>query len=205
MQTNKTTNVILGVIALALIIIIVFLFINKNKVSSVPLYQTTNTVQNQPALNQPPQPITSPVTSTNNTPQSPTLQPSSNSSITLLSPNGSEQFIKGNTYQITWETTPAFAAAGYSQVALTLLAGNRQQAVTPQQQIITANTGSYTWTVPTGQLSAYVQSYSGGPYTLQPVTDQTPLYFSIEGYPFPGGMAEGPGDRNDMPFYIVSQ
>ncbi len=122
-------------------------------------------------------------------------------SITITSPNGGENLIKGNTYNITWNASPAFNSA-YSQVRITLVAGNEDQAVIPDQSVTTNNTGSYTWNIPNVSLSAYIQNYSGGPYTLKNVDNQNQFKFLIEGYPPQSMMAEGPFDYSDNYFTI---
>jgi hypothetical protein len=124
------------------------------------------------------------------------------SMITVISPNGGEKLVKGNTYNITWNTSPSFNS-DYSQVSINLVAGNRDQAVIPFRTIITKNTGSYKWTVPDVPLSAYIQDYPAGPYTLKSVDNQSQFRFLIEGYPPKSMRAEGPFDYSDSYFSIV--
>ncbi len=121
--------------------------------------------------------------------------------ITILSPNGGEVYQAGQQVTIKWKTTPCFSMK-YPKVAIDLVAGNRDQAVTPEQHIIANNTGSVVWTVPNTQLSAYNQDYSAGPYTLTNFNNQAQFKFMIEGYPNITGRIEGPLDYSDNKFTI---
>lgn len=129
--------------------------------------------------------------------------PPSQASIILLSPNGGERFEKGKTYTISWNTSPSFKAQ-YPKVSITLVAERSLQAVTPDQHIITNNTGSYSWTIPNVQFSAPIQDVSGGPYTVRNLDDQSNYKFLIEAYPPKSMMAGGPSDYSNNYFQIVS-
>lgn len=124
------------------------------------------------------------------------------STVTLIFPNGGERLVKGKTFKITWKMSASFNS-GYPQVSINLITSKGKQAVTPNQQIITNNTGNFEWVIPTTQLSGYVQDYSGGSYTLRALDDQSEFQFLIEGYPHTTGRAEGPFDYSDGSFYIV--
>lgn len=124
--------------------------------------------------------------------------------VTFISPKGGEKFTKGKTYKITWTTSTSFNSA-YPQVSITLITAKGKQAVTPEQQIITKNSGSFEWTVPTVKLNGSIQDTSGGPYALRTLDSQTEFQFLIEGYPHTTGRAEGPYDYTDGSFQIISQ
>src|SRR3989338_5838174 len=124
--------------------------------------------------------------------------------INIISPNGGERLVKGKTFRITWNTSASFNS-NYPQVAITLITTKGEQGVKPDQQIITNNTGSFDWTVPSAQLSGYIQDYSGGPYDLRTLNETTEFQFLIEGYPHTTGRAEGPFDYSNGSFYLISQ
>src|SRR3989338_3830342 len=124
--------------------------------------------------------------------------------INIISPNGGERLVKGKTFRITWNTSASFNS-NYPQVAITLITAKGEQGVKPDQQIITNNTGIFDWTVPSAQLSGYIHDYSGGPYDLRTLNEQTEFQFLIEGYPHTTGRAEGPFDYSNGSFYLISQ
>jgi len=67
----------------------------------------------------------------------------SSASITVTSPNGGEQYVRGNRYNLTWTTAPS---ASNSPVQLSLIATtSAMQTLVP----LTTNTGSYSWRIPT--------------------------------------------------------
>ncbi|MCX6646706.1 MAG: hypothetical protein NTY09_10160 [bacterium] len=71
-------------------------------------------------------------------------------SITVLSPNGSELWIEGNVYQITWE-----ASSVIQNVAILKSSDSGQQYLTPIT-LSTDNDGSYTWYVePSGDTGSH--------------------------------------------------
>ena len=126
-----------------------------------------------------------------------------NSSVKILSPNGDETYTAGQHTTIKWEASTSFSSL-YPKVLITLVAGSAGQAVVPSQEMIVANTGSTDWIVPTVSLNAYVQDYSGGPYTLRSVNNQMQFKFLISGYPNITGRSEGPIDYSDNYFKISS-
>lgn len=135
-----------------------------------------------------------------------TTPPTSSSgtpTITILLPNGGEGIVKGKTYKITWKTSTSFNSA-YPKVSITLITAKGKQGVTPDQKIITDNTGSYDWIVPSAQLSGSIQDFSGGPYTVRTLDDYTDFQFLIEGYPHTTGRAEDPFDYSDSSFTIYT-
>ncbi len=198
-QKGFAIPLLIAIIAILIIGGGVYLYTNK-KSSSVDIAVIPAPSDNS----QNTQPTTPP--SNNTAPQNAPAPASSSSGspITIVSPNGGEKFVKGKTYKVTWKTSTSFNS-GYPQVSITLITAKGQQAVTPDQQIITNNTGSFNWTVPTVQLSSYIQDYSGGPSTLRVLDDQSEFQFLIEGYPHASGRAEGPFDYTDGSFKIVSQ
>ena len=64
--------------------------------------------------------------------------------ITVTSPNGSEQWQQGSSHAITWTSTGTIGA----NVAITLL---KSGSVVSTLAASTANTGSFTWNIPAGQ------------------------------------------------------
>jgi hypothetical protein len=168
---------------------------NSNYYPPVEQNQNPPTTNNNPPAQTPP-PSNNPPVVNNQPPTTTPCKPS----ITLLSPNGGEVYQAGQQVTIKWKTTSCFSTL-YPKVSIDLVAGNTDQAVTPDQHIIANNTGSVVWTVPTTQLSAYNQDYSGGPYTLTNFNNQAQFRFLIEGYP-PLGRSEGPLDYSDNRFTI---
>ncbi len=132
-----------------------------------------------------------------------TRKPPTQSSITLLSPNGGESMEKGKTYTISWSTSQSFKAQ-YPKVSITLVAERSLQAVSPDQHFIVNNTGNYQWTIPNIPFTAYVQNNSGGPYTLKNLDDSSNYKFLIEAYPPKSTMAGGPFDYSDNYFHIIT-
>ncbi len=124
--------------------------------------------------------------------------------IAITFPNGGEKLVKGQSYTITWKTEPDF---NYPQVSITLVSSPSLQAVTPDQPSthITANTGSYAWTIPKDfQPQIWVADGVGADNRQTLSNDQTGYRFLIEGWP-PVGRAQGPFGYSNAPFYIISQ
>lgn len=176
----------------------------KNEVSDNSNYFPTTEQNYTPPTtdNNPPQQQTPPPQAQQQQTSQQQNPPPCKPSITLISPNGGEIYQAGQQVTIKWKTTSCFSTL-YPKVAIDLVAGNRDQAVTPEQHIIANNTGSVVWTVPTAQLSAYNQDYSAGPYTLTNFNNQAQFRFLINGYPYIG-RSEGPLDYSDNRFTINS-
>jgi hypothetical protein len=132
-----------------------------------------------------------------------TSLPDKEQTIRITSPKAGEKLIKGSTYKITWSTSPSFDSA-YPQVMITLITAKGQQGVGPNQQIITKNTGSVDWTVPTAKLKGDIQSGPAKPYVTRVLNDGDEFQLLIEGYPHITGRAEGPFDYSDV-FWIVRE
>jgi len=132
-----------------------------------------------------------------------TVVSSTQPSITVTSPNGGEVLKVGEMYNITWNTSQFFKNQ-YPKVTITLIAGSAGQAITTINTITTDNTGSYSWTIPNVSMTAYIQDYPAGPYTLKDVINQKLFKIQIEGYPHIGSpMASGPLDNSDNYFTII--
>ena len=204
MNQKGFANIILIVVIVVLVGAVGY-FAFVKKMEPVVQQPTPSPTQNTQPTTPPPVTNTPPPTSEvpKVIPPAP-VSSSVGSPITLISPNGGEKFTKGKMYKITWKTSTSFNSA-YPQVSITLITAKGKQAVKPDQQIITNNTGSFEWTIPTAQLSGYIQDYSGGPYALRALNDQSEFQFLIEGYPHTTGRAEGPFDYSDSSFQIVSQ
>lgn len=132
-----------------------------------------------------------------------TRKPPTQSSITLLSPNGGENMEKGKTYTISWNTSQSFKAQ-YPKVSITLVAERSLQAVSPDQHFIVNNTGNYQWTIPNIPFTAYVQDNPGGQYTLKNLDNSSNYKFLIEAYPPKSTMAGGPFDYSDNYFHVIT-
>ena len=124
--------------------------------------------------------ITSPVTSTTTaTTTTPIIPPPPQPTITVTSPNGGEELVQGGTYGINWTST-----GDIQNVQIFLLRNGSQDAVLAT----VANTGAWTWVIPTGLTysSGAVYQIKVSNLANQDVYDNSNASFSIAPLPITG-------------------
>ena len=92
--------------------------------------------------------------------------------LTVMSPNGAESWVKGTTHTITWTSS----GSPGSYVKLELLKAGLAVLVISSS---TANDGSYSWTIPAAQTTGINYEIRITSTTYSYVTDSSNSYFSI--------------------------
>jgi hypothetical protein len=194
-QKNYTTPTLIAVVVLIVIAAIIYASVRGSATTPVPqatgspsVSPTSTASAQKPVATVVPKPVSSVKPKPTATAAASVKPATTTQPVSLLAPNGGEKIKKGSHFAITWKTTSQFVT-DYPQVSLTLVAGNQNDAVQPQYQIITANTGSYDWFVPSTSFQANIQDITGA-YRMTNLDDKQVLRMIVEGYPRKTGQAE---------------